>query len=61
MMTAAIANSGIAVQQNLTRQAIATEVLRASANADQQVANILSEAVEAGAQATRGQNVNIVV
>lgn len=55
----AIAPAGIAAQQALTQQAVSLEVVRASAEADRQIANILTEAVEGAASSGRGSIVNI--
>ena len=50
----------IAAEQALTRQAIALEVVKASAEQQQQLANILAEASRsAPVSGTRGANINI--
>lgn len=50
--------ASVAVDAALTRQAIALEVIKASAKADKQIANILEQAVQNVPTGSRGTNVN---
>jgi hypothetical protein len=51
--------AGIAATAAMTRQAITMEVIKASAKADQQVADILAQsAASVAALSSRGTNVN---
>lgn len=51
--------AGIAAQSFMTRQAIALEVIKQSAKADQQIAGILEAAADSLPKSTiRGANVN---
>ena len=49
--------AGIAAEQALTRQAIALETVKKSAEADRAIANILTASIDS----SRGSNVNISV
>jgi transcriptional regulator len=50
--------ASVAIDAALTRQAIALEVMRASAKADQQMANILEQAIQNVPTGSRGSTVN---
>lgn len=57
-----LASPQLAAQQALTRQAIGLETIKKSAQADQQVANILEESARnVSALTSRGANLNITV
>ena len=52
--------AGIAAEQAITRQNIALSVVKAAADADQAIANILADSARsAPISGTRGSNVNI--
>ncbi len=53
--------ASVAADAALTRQAIALEVIRASAKADKQIANMLEQAVQNVPTGSRGANVNLSV
>lgn len=50
--------ASVAIDAALTRQAITLEVMRASAKADQQIANILEQAIQNVPTGSHGTNVN---
>lgn len=56
-----VAASGVAVQVAQTRITMAQNMIKANAQADRQVADILTQAAEAGAKAASSGRVNIVV
>jgi len=53
--------AGYAAQQAITQQNVALSVLKKSAQADQQLANILAESAQNTASGSRGGNLNILV
>lgn len=56
-----VAASGVAVQVAQTRITMAQNMIKSNAQAERQVADILTQAAEAGAQAASSSRVNIVV